>query len=53
MVSLLDADAPRKPHLRLKGGVWSCASKPTVNRWRIGFGYTPMEAYEDWSRQHA
>lgn len=42
-----------KPRLRCKHGVWSCASYVVegVRRGRfakIGYGYTPKEAYEDW-----
>jgi hypothetical protein len=40
-----------KPHLRLKGRIWSCATY----RWfdgricvrEIGYGYTPMAAWYD------
>lgn len=59
MVSLLEASTLKKPHLRLKDHVWSCSTfrlvrgwiVPPFRAWRIGYGYTPKEAYEDWSKQ--
>lgn len=46
-----------KPRLRLKGGVWSCASYVMVAHpillmeLRIGYGYTAQEAWKDWEKQ--
>jgi hypothetical protein len=45
-----------KPRLRVKWGVWSCASwtiapDVPVMLFRIGYGYTPEEAYIDWRAQ--
>lgn len=60
MVSLLDDHFTKKPHLRLKGGVWSCRALcwpsghgryPAI--FRIGYGYTWREAWNDWKRQEA
>jgi hypothetical protein len=42
-----------KPRLRFKGGVWSCASLMALgsNYWRIGYGYTVHDAWDDWQKQ--
>lgn len=41
-----------KPHLRMKYHVWSCASYVGgFVGFRIGFGYTWRQAWEDWMRQ--
>lgn len=36
-----------KPHLRKKFGIWSCASVE-AGVLRLGYGYTPRMAYEEW-----
>lgn len=43
-----------KPRLRLHAGVWSCASYSPASIgivWRIGYGYSPMAAFQDWEAQ--
>lgn len=46
-----------KPHIRFKHNAWSCGSrrmdKPLSDpwAWRIGFGTSPREAYDDWKAQ--
>lgn len=41
-----------KPRLRMRYGVWSCVSWRRVE-WglcaTVGHGYTPREAYDDWT----
>jgi hypothetical protein len=37
--------AVNKPHLRKHKGVWSCFKLDTR---RVGCGYSPKEAYEEW-----
>ena len=38
-----------KPRLRFAHHVWSCVSYPQRLKWGvIGFGYTPLEAFNDW-----
>lgn len=41
----------KKPRMRLKFGVWSCASGETFKDFCIGYGYTAREAYEDWRQR--
>lgn len=38
-----------KPHLYLKWGVWCCVS--ANGTLRMGYGYSPCEAFEDWKQQ--
>lgn len=49
-----------KPRFRFKGGVWSCASWRVEERpdaklrlllWRVGYGDTVLEAWNDWKEQ--
>lgn len=48
-----------KPRIRLKHGVWSCASVKlysygpfgTHPALYCGYGYTPAEAFADWKAQ--
>lgn len=56
MVSLLSDVQSKKPHLRLKHGVWSCVTFSPLNGWmayqfRVGYGYSPLAAYRDWKKQ--
>lgn len=54
VISLLDDVQSKKPHLRLKGGVWSCTSFKTVQGlvvFRMGMGYCWRSAYADWQKQ--
>lgn len=38
-----------KPRIRLRFGIWGCVSRRPGGRGLVaGYGYTPMQAYEDW-----
>lgn len=38
-----------KPRIRLRFGVWGCVSRrPGGHGLIAGYGYTPMQAYDDW-----
>ena len=36
-----------KPHFRKVLGIWHCGIRGIPNK-RIGLGYTPRQAYQDW-----
>jgi hypothetical protein len=51
-----------KPRFRREHGVWSCVSvrrlwSTTFQQWtcglRIGYGYTPAQAWEEWQAEAA
>jgi hypothetical protein len=37
-----------KPRIYKKNGLWFCR----LWAWRVGIGYSPRAAYEDWKRHH-
>lgn len=39
----------RKPVLRKEGGLWACRV-PFRPFWPVGYGVTPVAAYDDWQR---
>ena len=40
-----------KPRLYFKWHVWCCATIVNGRRIRLGYGYTPADAYKDWEAQ--
>lgn len=53
MVSLLEDTKPAKPRLMYRDRVWVCRSFIWLGGMvgmRLGYGYTPQEAYADWKR---
>jgi hypothetical protein len=48
-----------KPRIYRRDGIWICRSFGGTGVWlgrvrewmRLGYGYTPVEAYREWSKQ--
>lgn len=38
-----------KPRIYRKHGIWTCRTV-CASGMRIGYGYTPMQAYREWQR---
>jgi hypothetical protein len=51
MVSLLEDTKLSRPHFRFKASVWSCATWDRLTGWRIGFGNSVRDAWNDWKNQ--
>lgn len=41
---------PSKPHLMKLNGIWHCGYLRCGVWQRLGEGYTPEQAYEDWKK---
>lgn len=47
----MQSQASERPRIYMRDGVWWCGEiKSTADCWAIGFGATPVRAYQNWKR---